>query len=333
MGRQGLQDPRRHPVERRSSPRTCPRSRRPCASSSRARRCPAPRNILAAAVEGTQVDIDTAFTIERPVLRQLVTGQVAKNMTKAFFFDLQAISDGASRPPGTSGGHRAQGRRARRGHDGRGHRVCRARRRAWRSCSRTSPSRPPRRARSTPRLVAKAVQRGGRRPRRAKALLDRITPTADPADLAGCDLVIEAVFEGTGAQAQGVRRGRGRRRPRRGALLQHLDAADHHARRGGRPAAGTSSASTSSRRWTRCRSWRSSAGGRRRTPTLARAFDVARQIRKTPIVVNDSRGFFTSRVIGTFLNEGVRDARRGRGPADDRAGRVAGRIPGAGRCS
>ena len=39
--------------------------------------------------------------------------------------------------------------------------------------------------------------------------------------------------------------------------------------------------------------------------TLARALDVAKQIKKTPIVVNDSRGFFTSRVIGTFINEGI----------------------------
>jgi 3-hydroxyacyl-CoA dehydrogenase / enoyl-CoA hydratase / 3-hydroxybutyryl-CoA epimerase len=39
--------------------------------------------------------------------------------------------------------------------------------------------------------------------------------------------------------------------------------------------------------------------------TLYRALDVAKQIAKTPIVVNDSRGFFTSRVIGTFINEGI----------------------------
>jgi 3-hydroxyacyl-CoA dehydrogenase/enoyl-CoA hydratase/3-hydroxybutyryl-CoA epimerase len=39
--------------------------------------------------------------------------------------------------------------------------------------------------------------------------------------------------------------------------------------------------------------------------TLWRALDVAKQIKKTPIVVNDSRGFFTSRVIGTFINEGI----------------------------
>jgi 3-hydroxyacyl-CoA dehydrogenase/enoyl-CoA hydratase/3-hydroxybutyryl-CoA epimerase len=38
---------------------------------------------------------------------------------------------------------------------------------------------------------------------------------------------------------------------------------------------------------------------------LYRALDVAKQIKKTPIVVNDSRGFFTSRVIGTFINEGI----------------------------
>ncbi len=39
--------------------------------------------------------------------------------------------------------------------------------------------------------------------------------------------------------------------------------------------------------------------------TLYRALDFAKAIRKTPIVVNDSRGFFTSRVIGTFINEGI----------------------------
>jgi 3-hydroxyacyl-CoA dehydrogenase/enoyl-CoA hydratase/3-hydroxybutyryl-CoA epimerase len=39
--------------------------------------------------------------------------------------------------------------------------------------------------------------------------------------------------------------------------------------------------------------------------TLARAYDVVQQIKKTPIVVNDSRGFFTSRVFGKLINEGV----------------------------
>ena len=54
--------------------------------------------------------------------------------------------------------------------------------------------------------------------------------------------------------------------------------------------------------------------------TLYRALDLARQIKKTPIVVNDSRGFFTSRVIGTFINEGIAHAAGG-GPGRRRSSR------------
>src|ERR1700761_5321692 len=61
---------------------------------------PAPRAILAAAVEGAQVDFDTASRIESRYFASLVTGQVAKNMIQAFFFDLQHINGGGSRPDG-----------------------------------------------------------------------------------------------------------------------------------------------------------------------------------------------------------------------------------------
>ncbi|HEX2419622.1 MAG TPA: enoyl-CoA hydratase-related protein, partial [Micromonosporaceae bacterium] len=61
---------------------------------------PAPLNIMAAAVEGAQVDFETAAKIETRYFVDLVTGQVSKNMTKAFFFDLQAINKGGSRPDG-----------------------------------------------------------------------------------------------------------------------------------------------------------------------------------------------------------------------------------------
>ena len=56
-------------------------------------------------------------------------------------------------------------------------------------------------------------------------------------------------------------------------------------------------------------------GERTGDEALARAFDLVRQIRKTPIVVNDSRGFFTSRVIGHFINEGVAMVGEGVEPA------------------
>ena len=63
--------------------------------------------------------------------------------------------------------------------------------------------------------------------------------------------------------------------------------------------------------------------------TLYRSLDFAKLIKKTPIVVNDSRGFFTSRVIGTFINEGIAMLTEGVPGADDRAGLLAGRLPGA----
>ncbi|MYR19242.1 3-hydroxyacyl-CoA dehydrogenase NAD-binding domain-containing protein, partial [Streptomyces sp. SID6137] len=56
-------------------------------------------------------------------------------------------------------------------------------------------------------------------------------------------------------------------------------------------------------------------GERTGDEALARAFDLVRQINKTPIVVNDSRGFFTSRVIGQFINEGVAMVGEGIEPA------------------
>ena len=63
----------------------------------------APKAILSAAVEGAQVDFDTATRIETRYFVSLATGQQFRNMTQAFFFDMQAIGKGASRPAGSSG--------------------------------------------------------------------------------------------------------------------------------------------------------------------------------------------------------------------------------------
>ena len=63
---------------------------------------------------------------------------------------------------------------------------------------------------------------------------------------------------------------------------------------------------------------------------LAKAYDVVQQIRKTPIVVNDSRGFYTSRVIGYMVNEGMAMLAEGVQPVSHRAGHHPGRLPGSG---
>ena len=85
---------------------------------------PAPRNILAAAVEGTQVDVDTALRIETRYFVELVTGQVAKNMIAGVLLRHAGRSTrGAAAPGRVRRAGADEGRRPRRRDDGRGHRV------------------------------------------------------------------------------------------------------------------------------------------------------------------------------------------------------------------
>ena len=82
---------------------------------------PAPERILAAAVEGAFVDMDTALTIESRYFLELVTGQVAKNMIGTLWFGRNEVLRGASRPAGHEPRPVRQPRRGRRRDDGRGH--------------------------------------------------------------------------------------------------------------------------------------------------------------------------------------------------------------------
>ena len=70
---------------------------------------PAPHHIMSAAVEGAQVDFDSAIEIEGRYFVDLATGQVAKNMIQAFFFDLQRVSGDRDRP--STGSRRFDARR------------------------------------------------------------------------------------------------------------------------------------------------------------------------------------------------------------------------------
>ncbi|WP_228989312.1 3-hydroxyacyl-CoA dehydrogenase NAD-binding domain-containing protein [Streptomyces sp. DH8] len=275
---------------------------------------PAPRNILAAAVEGSQVDFETAQTIEARYFTELVTGQVSKNMIQAFFFDLQAVNSGANRPKDVP--ERPVRKVAVLGAGMMGAGI------AY-SCAKagievvlkdvTTEAAAKGKAYSE-KLLAKALSRGRTTEAKRDELLARITPTGDVADLAGCDAVIEAVFEDTGLKhkvfqeiqdvvepdallcsntstlpitvlAEGVSR------PADFIGLHFFSPVD------------------------KMPLVEIIKGERTGDEALARAFDLVRRIKKTPIVVNDSRGFFTSRVIGQFINEGVAMVGEGVEPA------------------
>ncbi|MGW7269485.1 3-hydroxyacyl-CoA dehydrogenase NAD-binding domain-containing protein [Streptomyces sp. NPDC054864] len=275
---------------------------------------PAPRNILAAAVEGSQVDFETALTIEARYFTELVTGQTAKNMIQAFFFDLQAVNSGANRPKGIEPRQVRKAAVLGAGMMGAGIAYSCARAGIEVVLKDVSAEAAAKGKAYSEKLCAKAVQRGRTTQEKADALLARITPTADPQDLAGCDAVIEAVFEDTALKhkvfqeiqdviepdallcsntstlpitqlAEGVTR------PVDFIGLHFFSPVD------------------------KMPLVEIIKGERTGDEALARAFDLVRQINKTPIVVNDSRGFFTSRVIGHFINEGVAMVGEGIEPA------------------
>ncbi|WP_326653869.1 MULTISPECIES: 3-hydroxyacyl-CoA dehydrogenase NAD-binding domain-containing protein [unclassified Streptomyces] len=265
---------------------------------------PAPRNILAAAVEGSQVDFETAQTIEARYFTELVTGQIAKNMIQAFFFDLQAVNSGANRPKGIEPRPVRKVAVLGAGMMGAGIAYSCARAGIEVVLKDVSAEAAAKGKAYSEKLLAKALSRGRTTEAKRDALLARITPTADAADLAGCDAVIEAVFEDTGLKhkvfqeiqdviepdallcsntstlpisvlAEGVSR------PVDFIGLHFFSPVD------------------------KMPLVEIIKGEHTGDEALARAFDLVRQINKTPIVVNDSRGFFTSRVIGQFINEGV----------------------------
>ncbi|EMF29063.1 3-hydroxyacyl-CoA dehydrogenase NAD-binding domain-containing protein [Streptomyces pseudogriseolus] len=275
---------------------------------------PAPRNILAAAVETAQVDVDTAFEIEARYLTELVTGQITKNMIQGFFFDLQAVNSGAGRPKDIPAREVTKVAVIGAGMMGAGIAYSCARAGIDVVLKDVTLGSALKGMGYSEKLCAKAVARGRTTQAEADALLARITPAADTGDLAGCDAVIEAVFEDTALKHQVFQE------------IQHVVAPD---------ALLCSNTSTLpitvlAKGVERPRDFvglhffspvdkmplvEIVKGEKTGEEALARAFDLVRQLRKTPIVVNDSRGFFTSRVIGRFIDEGVAMVGEGIEPA------------------
>ncbi|MCF7551384.1 3-hydroxyacyl-CoA dehydrogenase NAD-binding domain-containing protein [Pseudonocardia sp. WMMC193] len=265
---------------------------------------PAPRNILAAAVEGAQVDFDTALRIEGRYFVDLVVGQVSKNMTKAFFFDLQAINGGKSRPDGYDKYTPRKVAVLGAGMMGAGIAYVCAQA-GWEVVLKDVSLEAAEKGKAySEGLVAKGVKRGKVTLEKGEALLEKITPTADYNDLAGCDIVIEAVFESVELKQEVFREAMKVIEPD-ALLCSNTSTLPITELAAGIERPGDFIGLHFFSPVDKMPLVEIIKGERTSDATLAKAFDVTLGIRKTPIVVNDSRGFFTSRVIGTFINEGV----------------------------
>src|SRR3954471_8957015 len=265
---------------------------------------PAQRAILSAAVEGASTDVDTASRVESRYLTSLIVGQNFKNMTQAFFFDLQAINAGKFRPAGFERFTATKVAVLGAGMMGAGIAYSCARAGMQVVLKDVSLEAAERGKAYSEKLNAKGLERGKLTPERSEEMLARITPTSDPADLAGCDLVIEAVFEDPSLKHQVFAEIAGHVNP--DALLCSNTSTlpiSELATGVDRPAdfIGLHFFSPVDK----MPLVEIIRGAQPSDEALAKAYDVVLQIAKTPIVVNDSRGFYTSRVIGFMVNEGM----------------------------
>jgi 3-hydroxyacyl-CoA dehydrogenase/enoyl-CoA hydratase/3-hydroxybutyryl-CoA epimerase len=265
---------------------------------------PAPHHIMAVAVESAQLDLDNAFEVEGRYFVDLATSQVAKNMIQAFFFDLQAVSGARNRPDGIEPFQAQKAVVLGAGMMGAAIAYVCARAGIEVVLKDVSLEAAERGKGYSAALVEKAVSRGRSTQEAGEALLSRIHPTEKPEDAAGCDLMIEAVFEDPSLKKRVYAEVEPHLAPDAvlGSNTSTLPISDL-AEGVGRPEdfIGLHFFSPVDK----MPLLEIIKGRETSERTLYRSLDFAKQIKKTPIVVNDSRGFFTSRVIGTFINEGI----------------------------
>ncbi len=265
---------------------------------------PAPYAILSAVYEGHQVPFDTALRIETKLSLGLLADPVAANMIRTLFVNKGEADKLVRRPPAVPRqspevlGILGAGMMG----SGIAHVSARAGLRVVlldREVSLAENGKAHTRAR-----LAKQVERGRLTQAEAEAILARIHPTASYADLQSADLVIEAVFEDAQIKAEVTARA--------DAVL--APGAVYASNTSTLPITGLAQASTRPGQFIgvhffspveKMQLVEVIKGRETSARALALALDYVRKIRKTPIVVNDSRGFYTSRCFGTYPDEGL----------------------------
>ena len=263
-----------------------------------------PRAILAAAVEGSQVDFDTASRIESRYITELAAGRESTAMIQAFFFDLQAINSGKLRPEGVERRQVGKVGVLGAGMMGAGIAYSAAMSGIEVVLKDVSIEGAQKGKSYSEKLLAKRVERGKMDQAKADAVLARITPTADVNDLAGVDAVIEAVFEDYDLKKQVF------------AEVEAVVGPDTLLCSNTSTLPITSLQEFSSRPADfiglhffspvdKMQLVEIIRGEQTSDEATARAIDIVQQIRKIPVVVGDGRGFYTSRVFGTLILEGA----------------------------
>jgi 3-hydroxyacyl-CoA dehydrogenase/enoyl-CoA hydratase/3-hydroxybutyryl-CoA epimerase len=265
---------------------------------------PALTHIMSCLFEGCLLDFDAACQVESRYFAACVVSPTSKNMINTLWHQLNAIKKGQSRPKGVPEGKVKKVGILGAGMMGAGI--------AYVSAKvgidvvlldMTQESADKGKAYSQG-LLDKAVARGQRTPEQRDALLARIQPTTSYEDLAGCDLIVEAVFEDRGVKAVCTQKAE--------AVIPAT--AVYASNTSTLPITGLAQASVRPEHFIGLHFFSPVdkmplveiiTGAKTSDETLARGFDYVLQIGKTPIVVADQRSFYTSRVFGFYIMEAL----------------------------
>lgn len=265
---------------------------------------PAIEHIMSSVFEGGLLDFDAASVVESRYFAACAMSQASRNMIGTLWYQLNAIKKGASRPAGVPVSKVKKLGILGAGMMGAGIAYVSAKAGIEVVLLDTSQEAADKGKGYSQGLLDKALKKGRTTAERRDALLARITPTADYAKLDGCDLVIEAVFEDRAIKADVTRKAE--------AVIP--TGATFASNTSTLPITGLAEASARPAQFIGLHFFSPVdkmplveiiVGAKTSPETLARGFDYVLQIGKTPIVVNDSRGFYTSRVFGTYVMEGI----------------------------
>lgn len=285
---------------------------------------PATQHIMSCVYEGLLVNIDKGIAIEARHFVQVATSKVAGNLIRTMFLGLNEANKGASRPKDIPKKEVKKLGVLGAGMMGAGIAYVSAAvgiEVILKDVSLTQAEKGKDYART---LLKKMQERGKIDALKAEALLELIKPTAEVEDLKGCDLIIEAVFENRELKAQVTQE----------AEPMLAEGGVFGTNTSTLPITGLAKASANSANFIGIHFFSPVdkmmlveliVGNETSDEALALAIDFTRKIKKTPIVVNDSRGFYTSRCFSTYTSEGMELLKEGVNPIlIENAGKLAG---------
>ena len=265
---------------------------------------PAPRAIIDLLAEGSKVDFETACRLDSRYYARIVTGEVSKNMISTFWFDKQAVREGLGRPKGFGRFRPRKVGIIGAGQMGSGIAFLCLRNGLQVVLKDVSKPIAERGLDFVAAKIDEYIERGTFQPEERAELLGRINTTDQSTDFAECDIIVEAVFENKAIKMKVTREaeeeldefavfatntisipitdlGKQSSRPENYVGIHFFP-----------PAEKTSVVEVIK-------------GEQTSEETVARAFDFATSIRKLPLVVQDTWGFFAARVRNTYILEGV----------------------------